>query len=102
MISVEAKNHGHVRDIINWCTEALTDNQEPQGLDGAMDSAKVVLIADYWRPGWRTGGPIVSLGRLVDHTRARTWVVTRDHDWVSPIRTWSLMTWVRGVFPWRP
>lgn len=80
MISVEAKNHGHVRDIINWCTEALTDNQEPQGLDRSMVSTEVVLIADYWRPGWRAGGPIVSLGRLGDHTRARTWVVTRDHD----------------------
>ena len=40
----------------------------------------VVLLADYWRPGWRAGGPIVSLGLLVDRTEHRIVVLTRSHD----------------------
>lgn len=40
----------------------------------------VVLLADYWRPGWRAGGPITSLGRLVDRTRFEISVLTRSHD----------------------
>lgn len=40
----------------------------------------VAVLADYWRPGWRAGGPIVSLTRLVDMTKCTTEVLTRTHD----------------------
>ena len=40
----------------------------------------MALLADYWRPGWRAGGPITSLGLLVDRTKAHVAVFTRNHD----------------------
>ena len=40
----------------------------------------VAVLADYWRPGWRAGGPITSLTRLVDRTECSSVVLTRDHD----------------------
>lgn len=40
----------------------------------------VAVLADYWRPGWRAGGPIVSLTRLVDRCHYETAIFTRDHD----------------------
>ena len=43
-------------------------------------SPRVALLADYWRPGWRAGGPITSLGNLVDRTTVPVAVFTRDHD----------------------
>lgn len=84
MIGIEAQNHGHDPDSINPWQQALPENRGAQRLDGVMakplSSMKVVLLADYWRPGWRAGGPIVSLGRLVDRTEAQVWVFSRDHD----------------------
>jgi len=44
----------------------------------------VALLADYWRPGWRAGGPITSLGLLVDRSEIPVSVFTRDHDLGSP------------------
>lgn len=44
----------------------------------------VAVLADYWCPGWRAGGPIVSLTRLVERTELDTAIVTRDHDLGSP------------------
>ena len=41
---------------------------------------RVAVLADYWRPGWRAGGPIVSLARLVDKSQCETVILTRDHD----------------------
>lgn len=84
MIGIEAQDHGHDPDSINPWQQALPENRGAQRLDGVMakplSSMKVVLLADYWRPGWRAGGPIVSLGRLVDRTEAQVWVFSRDHD----------------------
>ena len=45
----------------------------------------VAVLADYWRPGWRAGGPIVSLSRLVDRTTCGTMVFTRNHDLGDPL-----------------
>lgn len=55
----------------------------------------VAVLADYWRPGWRAGGPIVSLGRLVDRSSADCRVVTRNHDFTdsTPYPGISANTW---------
>lgn len=45
-----------------------------------------MVLADYWRPAWRAGGPIISLGRMVDRTDASVKVMTRDHDLGTPAR----------------
>lgn len=56
----------------------------------------VAVLADYWRPGWRAGGPIVSLSRLVDRTDCKTVVFTRNHDLGDPTPYPSITpnTWV--------
>ena len=59
----------------------------------------VVLLADYWRPGWRAGGPIVSLGRLVDRTSFDISVLTRCHD-LSEVDVYPCVTpndWTPGA-----
>jgi len=67
-------------------------------LDGGVEAA-VVVLADYWRPAWRAGGPVISLGRMVDRTDLSVRIVTRDHDLGSPEPLPGIRanTWVPGA-----
>ena len=56
----------------------------------------IVIFADYYQPGYRAGGPIVSISRMVAADRENAFaIVTRNHDYgqTDPYDNIARQTW---------
>lgn len=62
---------------------ALSDSPRDASDDGG---ARVLILAPYFEPGTRAGGPIRSIAQILDTASQdiRVCVITRDHDYGSP------------------
>ena len=60
----------------------MSDDPTEETGRGTRVLPTVLLLADYYSPGWRAGGPIPSIRNMIDELgdRFRFLVVTRDRD----------------------